>query len=416
MNNSHGGVRYPWALLNVLALALTTTYFLRIILAVAAPVLGPEMKLTPQSLGILLSAVYWTYAFCQIGLGWLVDRYDMRKIYAAALALWSLATLSIGVTHSFAVMFVLLLLMGVGESAAIPTAARVLLASFPETRRGVVNSVVDVSGSRVGPALGALLGGLLIAILGWRHLFQAAGVAALLWIVPWLMLAPRHSASTKKADAAGIRWIDLIRRRAVLATCLQGWGGSYVWAFLVTWLPSYLYHERHFSLHRMAVWSALPHVIMAVTSLSCGVLSDHLIGRGRPGVHTRKTFTAGGLLLIALLLPLVLIHRIEWALAGLSLASVAHGIYGSNVWALTQTLAGRKATGSWAGFQNAFANTSGIIAPVLTGLIVAHTGRFAWAFIAASTACLIGAASSWFLVHPSDANLGMNEMATVSTA
>jgi nitrate/nitrite transporter NarK len=170
----------------------------------------------------------------------------------------------------------------------------------------------------------------------------------------------------------------------------------------LSWLPSYLVKERHFSLNSMAIWAAAPYLLMAVSSIGGGALADRLIARGGSPVRVRRNFLAIGLLLTALLMPSVLIPRIEWALAGLLLTCFCFGIYASNLWSLSQTLAGAEAAGRWTGFQNACGNVAGIVAPTLTGWIVAQTGEFALAFLGASAACLAGAASFWFLVRASD--------------
>lgn len=414
MNESRVQVRHPWTLLILLAIAMAMNFFLRVNLSVAAPVLGPEMKLSPQSLGLLLSAFYWTYAVGQIFTGWLVDRFDVRWIYTIAVLIWSFSTFSIGITSSFAVMLCMLLLLGLGEAVAYPACSRVIISVFPETRRGLANSVIDMMGARLGPALGTLCGGLMVARLGWRWLFLLSGGAGLVWLIPWMFLAPRRPAQAERVVAVEIGWADLLRRRALWGTCCGQFGANYAWYFLLSWLPSYLVKDRHFSLSAMAVWAAAPYFLMALTSIGGGVLADRLIVRGASAVRVRQTFVCAGLLLTSFLLPLVLIPRIEWALAGLLVACFAYGIYASNLWALSQTLAGSTAAGRWTGFQNACANVAGVVAAMLTGLIVARTGQFALAFMGASLACLFGAASYWFLVHPSDANLGIEKFTTVS--
>lgn len=244
MNDSGVQVRHPWALLILLAIAMLINFFLRVNLAVAAPVLGPEMKLSAKSLGLLLSAFYWTYALCQIWTGWLVDHGDVRWIYTAALLIWSLATFGIGTTHSFVAMLCLLLMLGLGESVAYPASSRVVISVFPETRRGLANSAIDMLGARLGPAFGTLCGGLMVAGLGWRRLFLVTGGAALLWLIPWMFLAPRRPAHSQRVAAAEISWTDLLGRRAVWATCCGQWGANYAWYFLLSWLPSYLVRER----------------------------------------------------------------------------------------------------------------------------------------------------------------------------
>jgi nitrate/nitrite transporter NarK len=67
-------------------------------------------------------------------------------------------------------------------------------------------------------------------------------------------------------------------------------------------------------------------------------------------------------------------------------ACLACGMYTSNAWAISQTLAG-PAAGKWTGLQNGFGNLGGVAAPILTGWIVQKTGVFFLAF-AAATACL----------------------------
>ena len=195
-------------------------------------------------------------------------------------------------------------------------------------------------GARLGPALGTLCGGLMVAKLGWRWLFLLSGGAGLAWLIPWMFLAPRRPPLADRVAAVQIGWGDLLRRRALWGTRCGQFGANYAWYFLLSWLPSYLVKERHFSLSAMAVWAAAPYCLMAITSMGGGVLADRLIRRGASAVRVRQAFVCVGLLLTAFLLPLVLIPRIEWALAGLLVACFAYGIYASNLWALSQTLAG----------------------------------------------------------------------------
>jgi MFS family permease len=79
-------------------------------------------------------------------------------------------------------------------------------------------------------------------------------------------------------------------------------------------------------------------------------------------------------------------------------ASLAIGLFSSNVWAITQTLAGRAAAGKWSGIQNAAGNLGGVVSPLLTGLIVSRTHSFFLAFACAAIALVMGAGAYLFLV------------------
>lgn len=67
------------------------------------------------------------------------------------------------------------------------------------------------------------------------------------------------------------------------------------------------------------------------------------------------------------------------------------GLYTSNVWAITQTMAGPVAAGKWTGIQNAVGNMGGVVSPWLTGWIVARNGSFLQAFFAAIVVLAVGA-------------------------
>jgi dipeptide/tripeptide permease len=72
------------------------------------------------------------------------------------------------------------------------------------------------------------------------------------------------------------------------------------------------------------------------------------------------------------------------------------GLFTSNVWAITQTLAGPLAAGRWTGFQNAIGNLGGVVSPLLTGWVVSETGSFSLAF-AAATVVLIGGTAVYLM-------------------
>jgi MFS family permease len=84
----------------------------------------------------------------------------------------------------------------------------------------------------------------------------------------------------------------------------------------------------------------------------------------------------------------------------LILAMASFGASSSNVWAITQTLAGPYAAGRWTGVQNFVGNLAGIVAPALAGFVVDRTGRFFWPFAITAAVALLGALSWIFIVGP----------------
>jgi nitrate/nitrite transporter NarK len=188
--------------------------------------------------------------------------------------------------------------------------------------------------------------------------------------------------------------LDILRRREAWGTYLGMFCLGYVWYFLISWLPSYLVTGRGLSMQSMAVLGSLPFWAMAATSVLGGWFSDRLIRRGASVTRVRKTFVTGGLLLCCVtLLPAAAVRSPDLSVLLLVVSCSALGLFTSNVWAITQTLAGPHAAGSWTGIQNAIGNMGGVISPVLTGVVVGRTGSYYLAFAVASGMLLVGAAS-----------------------
>jgi MFS family permease len=386
-------------ILILLVLSVAINYLDRGILSVSAPLLQRELTLSSTEMGLLFSAFFWSYSVFQLVAGWLVDRYDVKHVLGAGFLLWCLATASVGFITGFGWLLGARVMLGIGESVAYPAYSRILARDYPENRRGLANALVD-AGSKIGPALSTLAGGLLVSRFGWRALFVGMGIGGLLWLVPWVFAAPagRRPAFVRESGQP-IRMLHILRRREAWGTYLGMFCLGYVWYFLISWLPSYLVTGRGLSMQSMAVLGSLPFWAMAATSVLGGWFSDRLIRRGASVTRVRKTFVTGGLLLCCVtLLPAAAVRSPDLSVLLLVVSCSALGLFTSNVWAITQTLAGPHAAGSWTGIQNAIGNIGGVISPVLTGVVVGRTGSYYLAFAVASGMLLVGAASYLILV------------------
>src|SRR5215468_220143 len=177
-----GGVSARVVLL--LTLASFINYVDRGSLATAAPLVREEFALSSTQLGLLLSAFFWSYAPGQLPAGWLAERLDARRVLACGLAIWGAATALAGLATGFVTLLVLRILLGCGESVMFPASFKILACDANEGQRGRANGFL-ASGLYLGSAFGTLIGALLMAQLGWRTVFIAAGCASLLWLWPW---------------------------------------------------------------------------------------------------------------------------------------------------------------------------------------------------------------------------------------
>jgi MFS family permease len=185
---------------------------------------------------------------------------------------------------------------------------------------------------------------------------------------------------------------DLLCRKEVWGTSIGMFALGYVWVFLITWLPEYLVKQRGYTLQEMGVFGSLPYWGMAIASLSGGWLADVWIASGASATLARKTIALTGLIICAvLLIPAGVASDSKFAMALLIGACTALGLFTSNVWAITQTMAGPMAAGNWTGIQNFVGNLGGVVSPIAAGIIVQETGSFFAVFALAAGVVIAGA-------------------------
>jgi MFS family permease len=383
----------------LLVLSVSINYIDRGNLSIAAPLIKDELGISASQLGILLSAFFWTYAAFQIPCGWLVDRFEVNWVLAVGFFLWSVATAATGLIHGFAMLLVLRLLLGIGESVAYPCYSKILAAHFHEHQRGLPNALID-AGTKVGPALGTLVGGIFMARFGWRPFFIALGLGSLFWLPGWLKWMPRGP-GLAAGHPGGIPSIpDILHQRSAWATFFGLFCSNYFWYFLLTWLPFYLVRERHFSMNLMATVGSFAYFVTATATTITGWLSDRFIAAGATPTRVRKTCTGAGLGGATIIVAVAWVSNPVASMVFLMLGCMSYGVYASSHWAITQTIAGPRAAGRWSGLQNFVGNLAGVSAPAVTGFVVDKTGQFFWAFAVSAGVALIGSTIYLFLLGP----------------
>jgi MFS transporter, ACS family, D-galactonate transporter len=137
----------------------------------------------------------------------------------------------------------------------------------------------------------------------------------------------------------------------------------------------------------------------AVTTLT-GLVSDRLIANGATPTRIRKTCMGAGMGFAPIIILVALIPDRTTSMIFLLIACMSYGVYSSSHWATTQTIAGPLAAGKWSGLQNFIANLAGVVAPLITGIVVDRTGQFFWAFAIAGAVALAGAVVYVFVLGP----------------
>jgi ACS family glucarate transporter-like MFS transporter len=388
-------------------------YIYRVTLSFAAAPIAKEFGLSPVALGYLFSSFLWTYTIFLIPMGMLVDRFGAKRVAGYGLGLWSAATAATGIAWSFPSLLATRLLMGAGEATSNPSGARVVREWIPASERGITNAVFN-SGSYAGPAICALAAGPIMAVLGWPALFFTAGGIGFVWLLCWLIwFAPPEEASwvgdeerlkilnergAKKVDfsasAPKTGLLNLLRKGPTLwGLALTQGCNVYCQYLFLTWMPSYLQNEKGLAFAKTGFYAAIPYAIAVVLCIIVGRISDRLLN-GDTGGGKRRYMIAFAMLLAAIILFAPLVGSV-WVILGLIAISLT-GIASTtslNFALLNDLLRKPQDVGVAMGFLVVGGNIFGLMAPIVTGYVVAETGHFDRAFMIAGLLLVIGATS-----------------------
>ena len=382
------------ALVVMTGLVIMLNYIDRGAVSIAAPLIKDEMGLSNTDYGFVVSAFFWTYVPVLVLAGWLADRVSVWWLMAGGVAIWAAATLFMGFAGGLMTLIILRLLMGIGEGVAFPCASK-LMARAPEHRRGTANIALS-AGLALGPLVGTLMGGFILARHGWRPMFVVFGLMTLLWLVPWLARRREVDAPAAAGDAAAVPYGRLLRTPALWALSTYHFSGTYVLYFVIAWLPLYLVKVRGYDIGDMALLTAFFYVGQAAGAAFSGGAGDWFIARGRSASGVRRGIGLAASLVSAV--GILAVARTDTTLAlmlWLVPTSIAIGTITGILFVVGQTLAGTASAGRWVGTQTGFGNLSGVTGPVITGAIVDAAG-YGPAFVV--TAVLVGAGARVFAV------------------
>ena len=239
-----------------------------------------------------------------------------------------------------------------------------------------------------------------MAHFGWRAAFIAFGLVSLLWLLPWLVVT-RGGAVTASVGPImrPLPYRVLLKQRALWGSSLGAFCSFYSYYFLLTWLPLFLVKAHGFSVKEMAQIGASIYAVHAASSATIGWASDRWIASGGFVNRVRKSAMVVGMLGAAGSIFMCANANPRGSALLLMMAAFFFGLGSPQIFAIAQTLGGSRAAGQWMGLQNAVGNLAGILAPLLTGVVVDRTGEYFWAFVVVGAVLLIGAVA-WGAVIP----------------
>ncbi len=401
-------MRKQWIIAGAIFLAGVINYLDRAALSIVAPRITQELGLSATQLGTIFSLFFVGYTVSCFPGGAAADRFGAKRVLLVAMVSWSLLCGLTGVAGSFAGLLIIRLLFGMAEGPYLSSSAKLIGAWFEPARRATVLGM-----SQAGPSLGGAIAGPIIGFLtiwaGWRVAFWAVAALGIAWAVSWAALGRDRPQDAQLTPATGTPRLDTqalhgigfyVRKQSFIGVAVGYFAFAYLLYFFITWFPSYLTNVQRMDLREMALVSAIPWLLGALGQVTGGLAADWMLRRTGDAVESRRTIAVICLGGAAGCIGLM----IEATSPGAAVALMAAAVF------LTQASASSyfgtildtvepARVGSVGGLLHTIANSAGIVAPVVTGVLIDRSGSYVSAFACAGSVAFVGAVCVAVLVR-----------------
>jgi MFS family permease len=362
-----------WELLALLWLAFFLNQADRQIFSVVLPLIREDLGLTDAELGLIASALVWTYGLLVPIAGFIGDRFSRRNIIGFCLLFWSLATVFTGFCTSV-MQFILLrgVATGGGEAFYAPSANALLGEKYKESRSFSLS--VHQTAVYFGIILSGIIAGYIGEHYGWQNAFYLFGSLGVVLAIVFFRRIPKdiidasaeiqRSMRTEMRETAGI----VIRKPTVIMLTLGFGCMVFVNVGYLTWMPTFLVDKFGMSLTDAGFSALFYHHLGAFLGVLSGAkISDHY---ARTNARSRLIVQSLGLLLGApFIYGISMSDTQTLTYTALFLFGIFRGWYDSNIVASLYEVVSPKIRSSAYGLMLACAFLIGSIAPFLLGVL-----------------------------------------------
>ncbi len=386
----------------LLYIAYCISYIDRAAISLALAQIGKDFNLQAADLGIVISAFFLGYAAMQVPGGWLSDRFGSKYVVIVTIVMWSLFTAFTSLAWSLTSLIAIRFIFGIAEGAFPPASIRAIAEVFKKDSRPKMAGLL-LSSNYAGSMLAPLIMAPLILWLGWRHAFNAIGIAGIAFAVLYFVFVPylgrsgetKAGVPAKSESRAPMR--ELMNNPLLWQLMVVWFGLSCVNKGLDSWMPLYLLQQRGLDLKTVGVVAPIPFVMATIaTAIGGWVMTTFFNEREKYLLIGSSALT--GIFLYAMykaetITMLITYQSLVYFFKSFVLASVI---------ALPTKLLRDDQIGSGVGMVNLGGQSAGFVAPAAIGFIVTGTGSFdaAFGFLMAMTALSVVVAATISTAQP----------------
>jgi len=270
-----GGLKAHLILI-VCTLLYMLNYMDRVVITVVLEPIKLEMGLNDTQLGAIQMIYLLCHGLFALPVAYIIDRWSRRKLIGIMSLLWSSFLAFMGIAWNFTTVLVTRAFAGIGATALATGSISLITAAYPRQKHGWAMGIYHI-GIPLGIALGAVIGGLMAARLGWRSPFLLlAGIGFILAVATFFL---KDYKSVNESIAPGF-WglgqsIKNLLKIPTLRWFLPGYGLLLITSLSqINWLPTYLIRQYAIGTDTAGLITCGVSLIAVIGAPLGGLLSD----------------------------------------------------------------------------------------------------------------------------------------------
>ncbi len=374
--------------------------------------MAKDLQITAATSSLLGSLFFLGYFFFQIPGAHYAANKSAKKLIFWSLILWGVLAMATGLVSNITLLIIIRFMLGVVESAVMPSMLILLSRWFTKKERSRANTFL-ILGNPVTILWMSIVSGYLINAAGWRWMFIWEGLPAIIWAffwwrlvtdkpsnATWLTNEEIHSLeSALQKEQQNIKpvknYAAAFKSKVVVLLCLQYalWSIG-VYGFVI-WIPSIIKAAPQMSIIKTGWLSSLPYAFAIIAMITASYFSDKTLNR--------KIFVWPFLLLASLAFyGSYLVGTNNFWLSFLLLViagMMMYAPYGPFFAIITEALPANVTAGAIA-LINSFGALGSFAGSYLVGYLKGTTGNFGASYIFMSGSLLLSAFITVVAVKP----------------
>lgn len=377
--NTKAPSKIPWIIVGLLFVVTALSFLDRQVLSMSIIRIKEDITISDSDYSWITNGFIAGYAIMFTLGGVFIDKFGTKLGLALSLAIWTLASGLHSVATTVSAFVIFRFILGIGEGACFPGVIKGVIEWIPVQKRSLATGIA-IGGSAIGAVIAPLMAVYLLDSIGWRLMFLVTPTISLVWIGFWLYYNNKKN-SVYKVQQLQVEPDKPVKKYSFKAVLKNKNAWTFIgmrmlfdpiFYFLMFWIPKFMSESRGISLELIGKLFWIPFLVLGVSNILGGLLSDKLFTKTHSINKARKILMGVAAVLTLSVLFIPNVDSAYGVIALISLFFFAHGIWITNYSTAVGDVFGSKATSTMFGLTGTFGAISAFVVNRGIGYVVTN--------------------------------------------